>query len=210
MSSIVKNIQARRRAAKAEIKAAKARAQAEVKAAAKAQQRQAKLLAKQEKLLVKTEEKGLKKRRKHQQKMAKAELAKLKAGRFHASKVNRYAGAIRAAAPIVLPLIYRGIVAGREALEQRQAQRAGVTPAQMASFSGHGAPLKARTAGIRAALKNSTLPAGFQRDVRDRLDELDAAIDNAEFMTIQQRRRSHASISADIDAVTQEIQERQR
>lgn len=208
MSSILKKIRARRRAAKAEIKAAEARAKAEVKAQDRATRRQAKLLAQQEKRLLKAESKGLKKRRKHELQLAKTELAKLKAGRVNARTINRYAGALRAAAPILLPLLYRGIVAAREALEKQKAQRAGLTTDQLASFSGHGAPLKARTAGIRTSLEHSSLPAGFIRDVRDRLDELDAAIDNAEFMTPQQRRRSHASISADIDAVTAEIQQR--
>lgn len=210
MASILKTIQKNRRAAKAEIKAAKSRALAEVKAQTKAQERQAKLLAKQEKALIKSEEKGLKKRRKHEQKMAKNELAKLKAGRINASTINRYAGAARAAAPILLPLIYRGIVAGREALEKQQAKRAGISTDQLASFGGHGASLKARTAGLRNSLDNTELPAGFKRDVKDRLTELDGAIDNAEFMTPQQRRRAHSSISSDIDGVSREIQEKLR
>lgn len=208
MASIMKTLRKRRNEAKAEIKAAKTRALAEVKDARKARERQQKLLAKQEKHLIKAEEKGLKRKRKHEQKRAKQELQKIKEGRFNAKTVNRYAGALRAAAPLLLPLIYRGIMSGREALEQRKAKRAGVSVDQLASLSGHGAPLKARIAGVRNSLSGSGLPAGFQRDVRERLDELDKAVDNAEYMTDQQRRRAHESISADIDGVTQEIQER--
>lgn len=206
--SILKKIAKQRAAVRAEVKAARSRAVAEVKAQSKAQARQQKLLAKQEKLLLKTEAKGLKRKRRHEQKLAKTELAKIKAGRFNASNVNRVAGALRAAAPIVLPLVYRGIVAGREELEKRKARTAGVSVDQLASFGGHGASLKARTAGIRNSLADAPVPAGFKRDVRDRLDEIDAAINSAEFMTPQQRRRAHASISSDIDGVTQEIVER--
>ena len=78
----------------------------------------------------------------------------------------------------------------------------------MASITGYCAPLKARTAGIRNSLDNTDVPAGFKRDVRDRLQEVDSAIDNAEFMTEQQRRRAHKTISSEIDSITAEIQQR--
>ena len=188
------------------IKAAKTRAKAEVKAADKAKHRQQKLLAKQEKALIKSEEKGLKKRRQHEYKMAKKELERIKQGRFNKDNVKRYAGALRTAAPLLLPLIYRGITAAQREVEKKRAQKAGVSAEQLASFSGHGAPLKARTAGIRNSLKDAQLPAGFKRDVKERLNELDSAIDNAEYMTDQQRQRAHRSISGEIDSLNDEIQ----
>ncbi|MHB0834073.1 MAG: DUF6474 family protein [Corynebacterium aurimucosum] len=203
---IMKKIRKARREARAEIKAAKTRAKAEVKAADKAKHRQQKLLAKQEKALIKSEEKGLKKRRQHEYKMAKKELERIKQGRFNKDNVKRYAGALRTAAPLLLPLIYRGITAAQREVEKKRAQRAGVSAEQLASFSGHGAPLKARTAGIRNSLKDAQLPAGFKRDVKERLNELDSAIDNAEYMTDQQRQRAHRSISGEIDSLNDEIQ----
>lgn len=213
--SILKNFRRSRAAAKAELKAAKTRAKSQVKAAEKATHHQQKLLAKQEKLLakqekalIKSEEKGLKKRRKHEYKMAKQELEKIKAGKLNAGTITRYAGALRTAAPILLPLIYRGITALRGRAEEAKAKQAGVSSSQLASFTGHGASLKARIQGIRNSLDNTALPAGFQRDVKDRLKELDAAVDNAEFMTSQQRTRAHNTINNDIDTVTNEIQQR--
>lgn len=203
---IMKKIRKARREARAEIKAAKTRAKAEVKAADKAKHRQQKLLARQEKALIKSEEKGLKKRRKHEYKMAKKELERIKQGRFNKDNVKRYAGALRTAAPLLLPLIYRGITAAQREVEKKRAQKAGVSAEQLASFSGHGAPLKARTAGIRNSLKDAQLPAGFKRDVKERLNELDSAIDNAEYMTDQQRSRAHRSISGEIDSLNDEIQ----
>ena len=44
--------------------------------------------------------------------------------------------------------------------------------------------------------------------MRDRLQEIDSAIDNAEFMTEQQRRRAHKTIDSEIDSITAEIQQR--
>ena len=207
--SILKKFRKSRRAAKAEFKAAKTKAKAEVKSADKARKRQQKLLSKQEKQLIKSEEKGLKQRRKHELKVATNELEKLRAGRFNTDNVKRYAGAARTAAPLLLPLVYRAIVTGRQQLEERRAKKAGVTTDQLASFAGHGASIKARTQGIRNTVdENSSLPAGFKRDIKERLDDLDAAVDNAELMTPQQRRRAHGSINRDIDLVTQEIQDR--
>lgn len=207
---IMKKIRKARREARAEIKAAKTRAKAEVKAADKAKHRQQKLLARQEKALIKSEEKGLKKRRKHEYKMAKKELERIKEGRFNKNNVKRYAGALRTAAPLLLPLLYRGITAAQREIEKKRAQKAGVSAEQLASFSGHGAPLKARTAGIRNSLKDAQLPAGFKRDVKERLNELDSAIDNAEYMTDQQRQRAHRSISGEIDSLNDEIQSKLR
>lgn len=207
---IMKKIRKARREARAEIKAAKTRAKAEVKAADKAKHRQQKLLARQEKALIKSEEKGLKKRRKHEYKMAKKELERIKEGRFNKNNVKRYAGALRTAAPLLLPLLYRGITAAQREVEKKRAQKAGVSAEQLASFSGHGAPLKARTAGIRNSLKDAQLPAGFKRDVKERLNELDSAIDNAEYMTDQQRQRAHRSISGEIDSLNEEIQSKLR
>ena len=206
--SIIKKIKKARREARAELKAAKTRVKAEVKEASKAQKRQQKLLAKQEKALIKSEEKGLKKRRKHEKKMAQLELDKLKNGRLNKNNVKRYAGALRTAAPLLLPLIYRGVVAAQGQLEANRAKKAGLTTDQLASFSGHGASLKARTTGIRNSLKESNLPAGFKRDIKERLTEVDASIDNAEFMTDQQRRRVHKTIEGEIDNITAEIQKR--
>lgn len=207
--SLLKKFRKSRRAAKAELKAAKTKAKAEVKSADKARKRQQKLLANQEKQLVKSEEKGLKQRRKHELKLAKTELEKLRAGRFNTDNVKRYAGAARTATPLLLPLLYRAIVSGRQRFEQSRAKKAGVTTDQLASFAGHGASIKARTQGIRNTLdENGSLPAGFKRDIKERLDDLDAAVDNAELMTPQQRRRAHSSINREIDMVTQEIQDR--
>ncbi|MGX1738237.1 DUF6474 family protein [Corynebacterium flavescens] len=206
--SIIKKLQEARAHARAEAKAAKLRTKLEMKEASKSRKRQQKLLARQEKNLLKTEQKGLKTRRKHEYKMAKNELDRLRQGRLNSSNIKRYAGALRTAAPLLLPLIYRAIVSLREAMEQRRARQAGVSADQLAAFAGHGASLQARLAGIRNSLEGAGLPAGFKRDARERLDDLEAAVSNAEFMTDQQRRRAHKAIESDIDGLTAEIQQR--
>lgn len=205
---LLKKMAKKRADAKVQIKAAQARAKAEVKSAAKDRTRRQKLLAQQEKNLLKAEQKGLKAKRKHELKLAKTELERRKQGRLNKDSLGRYIGVIRFAAPILLPLIYRLGTAGQEALNKRKAQRFGVSTADLAQFAGHGASLKARIAGVRSTLQESGLPRGFRMDATERLDELDKATDNAEYMTAEQRRRAHRSISEDLDMVTGQIQDR--
>ena len=207
---ILETIRKSRARTKAEIKAAKVRARSESKEAAKLELKRDKLLAKAEKNLLKEEKKGLKAKRKHERKMAEKTLEQMKQGRVNSDNFKRYAGVARLALPMLLPLVYRGITVAREQLVGAKARRVGVTTDQLARFSGHGAELKARIDGVRTTLDEDHHAHGFVLDVKDRLDELDRAVDNSEFMTAEQRRRAHDSISRDIDAVTQEIQDRIR
>ena len=61
---------------------------------------------------------------------------------------------------------------------------------------------------MRATLTEAELPVGFTRDAEDRLDELVIAVDNAEYMSPEQRRRSLSAINRDLDKVAQEIQQK--
>ncbi|WP_151530407.1 MULTISPECIES: DUF6474 family protein [Corynebacterium] len=202
---LFRKIRKARLKSKAEIKAAKARAKKEAKEAAKLEYKRNKLLAKQEKNLLKADHKGMKNKRKHERKRAQQELDKIKAGKFNKKNAKRYAGFARTLAPLLLPLVYRGITWVKEQRIQRRSRKLGVAPDQLAQFNGHGAAVKARIAGISANMEKSSLPRGFVMDVEDRLKELDAAVDNAEFMTVEQRRRSHSSINRDLDQIMHEI-----
>ncbi|AEX70872.1 DUF6474 family protein [Corynebacterium diphtheriae] len=193
---------------KAEIKAAKVKARQEAKDATKLEIKRNKLLAQQEKALLKEERKGLKAKRKHEEKLAKTTLEQLKAGKFNKDNVLRYAGAARTLAPIVLPLIYRGITLAKEQANTKRALRLGIDPSDLARFAGHGAELKARIEGIRGSVKVSSLPKGFVADVEQRLDDLTFAVDNAEYMTPELRQRSHRSIANDLDQLARQIQDK--
>lgn len=205
---VVANLTKRRAKSRQNIKAAQAKARAEVQESAKALERREKLLARTEKHLIKEEKKGLKAKRKHELELAKTEYKKRKAGKFNAGNVTRYVNAGRIAIPVLLPLIYRGVTQLRDSATQTKAKRAGISPDQLARFSGHGADLHARIEGIRGSLEGTSLAPGFKRDAETRLDELRSATDNAEFMTADQRRRAHHAINSDIDKLTAEIQER--
>ncbi|PME06846.1 hypothetical protein AY498_08635 [Corynebacterium ulcerans] len=203
---LFESIRKARAKTKAEIKAAKVRARQEAKEAAKLEYKRDKFLARQEKKLLKEEKKGLKAKRKHDEKMAKNTLEQLKAGKFNKNNVLRYAGAARAVIPVALPLIYRGITMAKEEAAKRRAMKLGVSADDLGRFSGHGAEIKARIAGIRNSVKLSSLPKGFVTDVEQRLQDLDFAVDNAEFMTPELRQRSHRSIHKDLDQLGRQIQ----
>lgn len=205
---LMKSLHKRRVQAAAEIKAAKKRASKEVRNRYRSAERREWLLARQEKQLIKAEKKGLKAKRKHDEKMAKNQLEQLRAGKFNKDNVKRWAGAARLLTPLLIPVAYRAITAGREKLDERRARRLGVSAQELAQFTGHGAALQARIHGVRKAVSKAALPSGFRQDAEHRLDELSNAVDNAEYMTPEQRRRAHSAISADVDALAAEIHQR--
>lgn len=189
-------------------KAAQAKAKAEVKSAAKLKKNQEKLLANQHKRVLKLEQAGAKRRQKHERKLAKQELAIAKAGRFNKDTVKRYLGAGRLLVPLAVPLFYRLLTAGKQQLENRRARALGVSPDQLAKFAGHGAPLHAKLETLEKPLETANVPSGFKKDVRNRIQELHTAIDNAENLAPEQRKRAHDSITKDIERLSSEIQAR--
>ena len=205
---IFEAIRSARAKTKAEIKAAEAKVKTESKNKAKLDLKREKLIAQQEQNLLKAEKKGLKARRKHELKLAKETLAAKKAGKFNKNNVKRWSGTARMLTPLLLPLAYRASTEIRDQFVSSRARRAGVTTEQLSKYAGHGAPLKARIAGVRRTARASGLPQGFVLDVEERLKELDAAVDNSEYMAPQQRNRAHHSIESDLNQVSDQIQDR--
>jgi hypothetical protein len=202
---LLKTILKRRAQTKIEVKAAQARARQEIKSAAQLELRRSKLLAAEEKKLLKNESKLLKAQRKHREKMATAELQRLRKGRLNSSKVLRYSAAIRAMAPLLLPLVYKAVVMVRDANTKSRAQQLGVSVDELAQHSGPGADLKARITGMEKSLATYKLPQGFQTDVVERLQALRIAVENADRMSPDQRKRAHRTISADLDELNKEV-----
>ena len=202
---LLKTILKRRAQTKIEVKAAQARARQEIKSAAQLELRRSKLLAAEEKKLLKNESKLLKAQRKHREKMATAELQRLRKGRLNSGKVLRYSAAIRAMAPLLLPLVYKAVVMVRDANTKSRAQQLGVSVDELAQHSGPGADLKARIAGMEKSLATYKLPQGLQTDVAERLQALRTAVENTDRMSPEQRKRAHRTISADLDELNKEV-----
>lgn len=202
---LLKTIAKNRRQRKAEIKAAQARAKQEVKSAAKLELHRAKLLANQEHKLLKQEKKELKAQRKHAKKMASAELARLKERRFNAKQVMRYSAAIRALAPLLLPLIYKLVVSIRENANKKNVQQLGIVATETEHQSARVTELKNRISTMEKSLSEYGIPAGFKRDAQDRLKQLSTALTNAQRMSPDQQERAYKTISADLDELNKEI-----
>lgn len=195
----------RRQEKKAALKAAKIRAIAETKADAKLEKAKEKYLRKTAKQVRKADAKELKSRRKHEEKMATAALEQLKAGNFNGANVTRYVGAARVALPALLPLFYRGMTQLKEANERQNLQRAGLTPVDTTSFTGDGPTQKARIRQIRKDVSKGGVPMGFAKDVEDRMDDLEDAVDNTSTMNNDQTRHALKAVSRELDLVEAQI-----
>ena len=153
--------------------------------------------------------KELKAQRKHNEKMAKASLEQIKAGRFNSKNVLKVAGAARVAAPFALPLFYRGVTALQEASNGSAARRNGLALKATAEFPADGSLQQARIKKIRKSLDKG-VPAGFAKDISERLDDLDTAIENSRSMNNGQTKRVLRSVSNELDLVESQIKAKRK
>lgn len=196
---------------KAQIRAAEARARKFAKHEAKADYRTAKLLDKAEKRLLKEEQKGLKRKRKHEKDLAKAHLKRIEEAGITQKKAKNFIGAARVLIPIVLPLAYKALTSAQQNQIDNRAAKMGLTPQDLARHSGRGAELKARIESLRTSVDNTdTLPTGFAGDARVRLADLDQAVRNAEHASPEQQRLTHNSIEQELTDLAAEINAKRR
>lgn len=209
---------------KLELKAAQAERKQEV-AAAKKEQHLAEVAAKRERKLdaralkraekmrkanAKEEKKALAAKRKYQYKMADKILAQQKSQGFTKEKAKAWIGGGRLLVPVLVPLAYRIITGVQKRNQEVEAKKFGVSGAAVARHHGYGAPLRARVEATRESLdelgrSNRTGVDGFIRDARSRLDIIADALDTAENLTPDQRRRAHQSITAELDGLDRQI-----
>lgn len=160
-----------------------------------------------------------------QRQVAKAEIAKLNAEEkaalklaakaerdpFSVASVRKYLGVARLLLPVLAPLAYRAATLLRGQIDTRRAQQLGVGLDQLGEFSGPGAKLQARLAGIESTLndlerKHSDVETKkFTAATRDRLDSLAAAIRTAAQMPVPRRRAVHASISNELSGIEADV-----
>src|SRR5699024_4479001 len=191
MALLGKNRTSRRSRRKAEAAALKHKAGLEAKLSAKNDRKRDKASAKADRKRIKAERKSAaadhKARDKEQQndlKIAETNKEAAEAGKFDAKSVGRYLGIARTVAPVAVPLAYRGATALRGALDQRRADKLGVSVDELGAYSGSGAKLGARIAGTERTL--ATLTEQNPRDaetnefvatMRKRLKDLRTAVD---------------------------------
>lgn len=202
---LLSTMRQRRQEKKAALKAAKIRAIAEAKSDAKLEKAKEKYLRKTAKQVRKADAKELKSRRKHEEKMAQSALEQLKAGNFSGANVTRYVGAARVAIPAVLPLAYRAMTQLQQAQEKNNVRRVGLTPVDTEDLAGDGAVQRARIRQLRKSVSKGGLPVGFAKDVDDRLDDLEKAVENTSTMNSGQTSNALKAVNRELDLLDDQI-----
>lgn len=123
--------------------------------------------------------------------------------------------------PVVLPFAVRAATRLREVYERRRARSLGVDIGELGEFTGRGASLRARIAGIASALQElrkreqEGAPGGTGDDPvaaralidasERRLAALSAAVQAAERMPGGRRRGTHRAVAAELDRIEQDL-----
>lgn len=131
--------------------------------------------------------------------------------RTGAATARNYLAAAQVLAPVLAPFAYRATASLRGQLDAARARRMGVAVEQLGAFSGHGATLSARIAGLEPALEEMTRThidsesTAFRENTIARLAELSTAVHAAERMPTSRRRSAHRAIATDLDRVDADV-----
>ena len=198
---------------RAEARAIKAKAKLEAKLAAKNENRRIKAAHRAETRALKAQLRAQRESDRTALKVAETELKAVREGKLVSpARIRRTLTVSRLLAPIVVPLAYRAAMAARGFLDQRRADRLGVPLSQLGQFSGHGAQLSARIAGVEQTLRQvadkkpkDAETKQFVAAMTDRLTDLSAAVTAAENMPTANRRSAHSSITQQLDAIDADL-----
>lgn len=187
----------------------KARAQAERKFQETAAKKAAKVQAKADKAAAKADKAAAKTAGKRTRKKAGTEATSTRGSA--AATARSYLLVARVVAPVLAPFAYRAAASLRGRLDATRARRIGVAVEQLGEFSGHGAALSARIAGLEPALAEMTRTqvnadsAAFRESTVARLAELSTAVHASERMPTPRRKAAHRAIGDDLDRIDAEV-----
>lgn len=198
---------------RAEARAIKAKAKLEAKLGAKNDARRIKAELKDQSRALKAQIRAQRDTDRAALKVAETQLKAVRDGKLLSpARIRRTLTVSRLLAPILVPVAYRVLVAGRGLIDQRRADRLGVPLSQLGQFSGHGAALSARIAGAEQTLQQVAAKKPkdaetrqFVAAVTDRLTDLSAAVTAAENMPAERRRPAHDAISAQLDGIDADL-----
>lgn len=132
-------------------------------------------------------------------------------------KIKNVLGIVRVLSPVLAPLAYKAATAARTQLDTARARKIGVGVHQLGEFTGHGAALNARIAGLEPALdelsdtsstqgsESATSVASFRESTRARLAELATAVHAAERMPGARRKAAHSAVAAELDGIDAQV-----
>lgn len=122
---------------------------------------------------------------------------------------------VPAVAPVLLPVAVRAAGAAREAYDRYQARRLGVPVERLPEFTGRGARLLARVAGVseaaadlRDAPRAGNEDIRFAHDAQQTLEQLTTAVRAAERMPASRRKAAHQAVAAELERLEAQILQR--
>ncbi|MGW3999096.1 DUF6474 family protein [Amycolatopsis sp. NPDC004772] len=108
--------------------------------------------------------------------------------------------------PVVAPLAVRAAGAAREAYDRYQARKLGVSVDRLGEYTGRGAALHARIAGVaegcqdlQKSEKASKADRDFARDAMGTLEQLSASVRAAERMPAARRKSVHRAVAGELE-----------
>jgi hypothetical protein len=119
-----------------------------------------------------------------------------------------------AAIPALAPFALKTVGAAREAYDRYQAHRLGMPVERLSEFTGRGAVLLARIAGVADGLTElgKVHPGGddetFAERGRDTLRQLTAVVRAAERMPAPRRKSAHRAVAGELDTLETQLLQR--
>lgn len=106
--------------------------------------------------------------------------------------------------PVVMPYLVRAAGAGRAAYDKYQARKLGVSVEALAEYSGHGAALHARIAGLSDGLQDlkasgDAEKVAFAEQTTSTVQQLSTAVRAAERMPSARRKQAHRAVAGELD-----------
>lgn len=122
---------------------------------------------------------------------------------------------VPAVAPVLAPVAVRAAGAAREAYDRYQARKLGIPIERLSEFTGRGAPLLARIAGISEALtqlreseRASAADKDFAQQSQATLQQLTAAVRAAERMPGARRKSAHRAVTSELERLENQTLQR--
>ncbi|WP_410667207.1 DUF6474 family protein [Amycolatopsis sp. cmx-4-68] len=108
--------------------------------------------------------------------------------------------------PVVAPYAVRAAGAARELYDRYQARKLGVAVDQLGSYTGRGAALHARIAGLAEGCRDlersekaSPADKSFAREALGTLEQLSATVRAAERMPAARRKSAHRAVAGELE-----------
>jgi hypothetical protein len=198
---------------RAEARAMKRRAKLDARYAARNEKRRIKSAERSAEKALRAQTKAQRDSDKAALKVAETNLKAAREGRlFSPTRIRRMLTVTRLLAPVVVPVAYRVAIGARGWLDERRADRLGVSLGEVGKFSANGARLSGRITAAEQSVRKvaeanpkDAETKQFVAAITDRLKDLSAAVTSAENMPANRRRAAQAAIAAELDGIDADL-----